>query len=351
MMDRKRKISILKVLQVFAGVVLTACCITALLSAEKVERQMHLQGVAVNITNNNYRFLNNDQVLDLVINDRHINIKQTTLAKADIYSMETILRANPWVAGAEAYIDNTHILHLNVTQRVPVARIFENDGSSYYLDSSLSAMPVSGRYTFYTTVVTNVPELRDDSLGKSIKGSIVALVRFIEKDTFWNAQVSQIMMDSTYAFELVPVLGSHTILLGDTADMKAKFDNLFVFYKKIMGHIGWEKYTRLDLRYKNQVVASPSLPWKGPVDKGMKTMNWYEKMMDSVKNKNDDGTAAVPVIVKKDSVKVKPASAKLTLTASGVKLPARKPAPAAKMAANKDREIRGKYIYKNNNAN
>ncbi|MBS1689581.1 MAG: hypothetical protein JSS96_12715, partial [Bacteroidetes bacterium] len=70
------------------------------------------------------------------------------------------------------------------------------------------------------------------------------------------------------------------ILLGDTARLAEKFDNLFLFYKNILNRVGWDKYETLDLRFKDQVVASPALPWKAPVDKAMSNMNWVKSIID-----------------------------------------------------------------------
>jgi cell division protein FtsQ len=279
-MSQKRKISARKILQVLFTLVVTTCCVFAMMSASKIENEKKLNGIEVNITNDRYRFIDQQKVLNILA-ARHMDIRQVPLGKIDVHSMEDSIKANPWVADAQLFIDNSHVLHINVVQRVPVARLFEQNGNSYYLDTTLSAMPLSQDYIYYTTVVTNVPNLPSDSSGKALKGQIVSLVRYIEKDTFWNAQVSQIALDSTRSFELVPVLGTQKILFGDTTRMQEKFDDLFAFYKKVLNRIGWDRYETLDLRFKGQVVASPSLPYKGPVDKVMNDMNWVKSIIDS----------------------------------------------------------------------
>ncbi len=363
-MSAKRKISIRKVLQVLLGLAATGCCITGLLSAANIEDNRKLTGVEVNITNSDkYRFLNEGLVMDMAINNRHINVLNEPVKSLDIHQMEHILSADPWVANAQAYIDDQRVLHLTVTQRAPIVRIFENNGGSFYLDTSLSQMPLSTVYTYYTTIVTNVPQLHDDSTSRQIKGEIVSLVGFVEANPFWRAQIAQIAMDSTGNFVLTPVLGSHMILLGDTSDMKDKFNNLFQFYKKIMNHIGWDKYEKLDLRFKGQVVASPSLPWKGPVDKGMKTMSWYNSIMDSLRSKNDDGVVAAapvtasaavaahkaPVTPQRVAAPPTPPPVKVVKTASAK--PTHKAVKQQKILHGKPpaKTIKGKYIYKRSN--
>ena len=279
-MTEKRKISVRKIMQFVVTIIVAVGCVVAVAYASKSESVKYIKNVDVNIKNENKcHFIDKQQVMDLLVNDRHVDIKHIPAGKLDLHGMEEIVSANPWVGNSEIYVDNAHNLHINLTQRVPVARVFEEDGNSYYLDTALSTMPLSDNYIYYTTVVTNVPVLKDDSLSKSLKGQIVHFVRNIERDTFWNAQVSQIIMTPEHTFELVPVLGHQRILIGDTSLLQEKLSNLFAFYKSVLNRIGWDKYDVIDVRYKGQVVATPALPWNAPSDKAMSSMNWVKSIV------------------------------------------------------------------------
>ncbi len=178
-MGEKRKISIRKILQVFLTLVVTTGCIIAMVSASKIEDNKTLTSVAVHIKNDKkYHFIEQKEIMDLAINDRQIDIAHTPLSKLDIHSMEQVILADPWVADAQVFVDNDRVLQMYVTQRVPVARVFQQNHCSYYLDTTLSIMPLSGNYIYYTTVVTNVPELKNDSAGWALRKQIVSLVRY-----------------------------------------------------------------------------------------------------------------------------------------------------------------------------
>lgn len=294
-MTQKRKISVRKVLQFLVTIIVTAGCIVAISSASKLEDGKFINNIDIQIRNERKcRFIDKGEVLDILVNSRHADIKHIPVSKLDLHSMEQIVSTNPWVANAEIYVDNVHDLHVNLTQRVPVARVFEEDGNSYYLDTALKAMPLSDRYIYYTTVVTNVPVVKDDSAGIALRAQVLEVVRFVENSNFWKAQVSQIIMLPDSTFELVPVLGHQRILLGDTSMLGEKFGNLYAFYKNVSNRIGWDKYDVIDLRYKGQVVASPALPWKAPVDKAMSSMNWVKNIVGKDINTTE---AAVPVSV------------------------------------------------------
>jgi cell division protein FtsQ len=166
-------------------------------------------------------------------------------------------------------------------------------------------MPLSDNYTYYTTVVTNAPDMHSDSAGMVLKAKIVKMVRSLQADKFWNAQVSQVIIDSVGTFEFVPVLGNQRIRFGDTINTAEKLANLVVFYKNVLNRIGWDKYEVLDVRFNNQVVASPSLPYAGPKDMAVKKMNWISSIeMTEAQKLREDSMRRQQQIVEKANASV-----------------------------------------------
>jgi cell division protein FtsQ len=78
---------------------------------------------------------------------------------------------------------------------------------------------------------------------------------FLENDPFWNAQIEQIYIDSSGDIILSPRVGDHKIIFGDLKDMGTKFNKLYTFYKNIVPEEGWEKYSTVNLKYKDQIVC------------------------------------------------------------------------------------------------
>lgn len=278
-MEGKRKISTRRILQTLVTLLVTGACVTALVSAARMQDVKKLRGYSIVIKNDKYGFVDKEEVEELLAASNNTSVDQISIGKLNAHKMEEVVNANPWVAGSQVYVGNDNVVHINVVQRIPIARLFDQSGNSYYLDGTLKSLPLSDKYTQYTMVVTNVPVLNDDSLGNSMKAQIAAVVRKIERDTFWAAQVSQVMVTDDRTFELVPVLGNQRIILGDTANLDDKFSNLFAFYKKVLNRIGWDKYDILDARYAGQIVASPAIAWKVPVDKAVSNMNWVKSII------------------------------------------------------------------------
>ena len=292
-MAAKYKISYRKIFQVFFTLVISTCCVIAMISASNIESGKKLTSVEVHIASNKkYHFIEEKQILEEVISNRNIDIMNTPVEKIDVKAMERVLEQDPWVAHARLYIDNNRVLQMEVTQRIPLARLFQQNGASFYMDNTLHIMPLAPNFNFYTTVVTNVPVLGSDSLSWMVKKNIATMVRTLQADTFWNAQVSQVIIDSGFTFELMPVLGDQIIVFGDTSRSKEKLNNLYAFYNKVLNRIGWDKYEKLDLRFKNQVIASPSLPYKGPVDKADANINWLNAYVSTEVRKDSIAAAA-----------------------------------------------------------
>jgi cell division protein FtsQ len=370
-MSVKRKISARKIIQALLTLVLAVVTITAVLSATKLQKSRTLAGVDILIKNKQYRFVTEQEIEQTLLRDGEIKPGKTKLSKLNIRQMEKVVVANPWVEDAQVYVDNKQNLHALVVQRAPVARIFERNGNSYYIDRQMEILPLSNKYNYYTTVVTNVPELKNDSASNALKAQIMALVQYIRRDTFWNQQVSQLIVRDDMQFEIVPVLGEHQIILGDTADMRLKFDNLFAFYNKVLNEVGWDKYNVLDLSYKGQLVASPALKWKLPVDKVINRINWVSSITGEtpapkpVAIANNTPAATAPAEVKaetpspatpekpiqaevKAEVKVGPKpAAKTERKAPPKKTEPKQPKPEQK-AEKKQEDKKPKYIYGGN---
>jgi len=147
-------------------------------------------------------------------------------------------------------------LHVSVFERQPIARVFNTAGNSFYIDSAGYQLPLLETYTAKLPVVTGFTAAkklgrRDSTTLQGLK----ELVRVITKDEFWNAQVGQIDITPEGKFELIPVIGSHTIKLGYAENIEQKLKNLMVFYKQVLPKAGLAKYNTLDVQFEGQVVA------------------------------------------------------------------------------------------------
>lgn len=281
--QQKRKISLRKVFLALFTLVLVTACVFAMLSTSRIQDQKPVRGVRVMIENEEeFHFVNKEQIMRQLFVDRHVDVKRIAVGKVDLQRMERILSSNPWIEYAQIYLDNARVLNIKVIQRVPQLRLFTRKGASFYMDSTLHLLPVSDENTHYELLFVNVPDLSDDSISTLYKKTMLQVARTIKRDTFWQAQTSEVVVNSLKDIEIVPVLGTHRILLGAADQLQTKLENIFAFYTDVLNKVGWNRYTIVDARFADQIVAAPSLPWKPPVDRALSNMNWVKTIVGDV---------------------------------------------------------------------
>ena len=185
-------------------------------------------------------------------------IKGELMAAFNLQGVEAKLEKNQWVRDAELYFDNQDVLHVTVTEKAPLARVFTIKGDSYYIDEKGAFMPLSDRGSARVPVFTGVPDrvskptVQDSLLLDQTKN----MALYILKDSFWMSQIAQVNITANREFELIPLLGDQLIRVGDGNDIEAKFKRLMIFYKQVLSKTGMSKYKLIDVQYNGQVIAS-----------------------------------------------------------------------------------------------
>ncbi|HNF28641.1 MAG TPA: hypothetical protein PLY81_00005, partial [Chitinophagaceae bacterium] len=162
-----------------------------------------------------------------------------------------------WIKNAEVYFNNNNELIINIEEKEPVARIFTLQESSFYVDTLANQLPISDKYSARVPVFTAFPtDHQQLSMADSLlMVDVIKLAKFIQADSFWNAQIAQVNILPNATFEIIPVLGNQIISLGNADELDKKFKRLLAFYKYAWLQNGINKYERLNVEFNNQVVA------------------------------------------------------------------------------------------------
>lgn len=159
--------------------------------------------------------------------------------------LEEKLEAHPMVRSAEVYFEMNGEVYLEVWQRQPILRFF--DGSkSFYWDSEGAEMPLSKHFTAYVPLYYGTPSNPEE---------LFDLVLALRADTFCRDHISGISeVDGDYI--LTAHKGKHEIVLGSASDFSDKIERLKLFYDKTIPQVGWDKYSKVNLKYAGQVVCT-----------------------------------------------------------------------------------------------
>ena len=223
------------------------------------KNNMRCRGIDITIrgVQNNF-FIDKKEVQNIIEKINGGKAEGKGLRLLNLSQMETVLQKNEWIKKAELFFDNNEILRVDITEREPVARVFTKGGAlSFYIDTSLTILPLSDKFSARVPVFTNFPSDKnllvkeDSALLKEIKN----ISNYILSDPFWMAQIDQIDITENRTFEMIPKVGNQIIAFGSGENYQQKFDNLLIFYKQVLTKVGWNKYSKINVQYKGQIVA------------------------------------------------------------------------------------------------
>lgn len=248
-----------KVLTILMWTAISTGLMVLLVSAVRKERTMVCKAVQVEFTDKQpFRMLDESEIISTLWPDQKKSFPQgQKLVTVDLYALERQLEKNPWIFSADLFFDQHHVLHVNVKQRTPVARLFTPEGSSVYMDENFTVLPVKMNDAVSLPVFSNfyispAGANAEDSL---VMQRITGLAQFIIADPFWMAQIEQVNINADHSFELVTQVGDQVIRLGNRSDWAAMLDKLKMVYRRISDENGWNKYSTIDLQFKDQVVC------------------------------------------------------------------------------------------------
>jgi len=248
-----------KVLTILMWTAISAGLMVLLVSAVRKERTMVCKAVQVEFTDKKpFRMLDESEIISTLWPDAKQSFPQgKKLVSVDLYALERQLEKNPWIFSADLFFDQQHILHINVQQRTPVARLFTPEGSSVYMDENFTVLPVKMNDAVSLPVFSNfyISPAGANAQDSLVMERITSLSKFILADPFWMAQIEQVNINADHSFELVTQVGDQAIRLGTRSDWAAMLDKLKMVYRRISNENGWAKYSTIDLQFKDQVVC------------------------------------------------------------------------------------------------
>lgn len=231
-------------------------------------RVMQFPEIVINNGGNNAFLMDKDIAQRLNYN----NIQLEGLKRKDINAdlIESIVSKMYEVKSVSVYLNLDDTWRILVELRQPIARIFNKQGESFYLDEDGKTMPLSPLYSARILPFTgNISDQMDflsvdeiinsDSL-KTLKllPQIYYLSEYVCNDPFLYALISQVEVDKYGDFVLTPIVGNQKIHFGNPFNKKVveeRFKKLEVFYREALPYTGWSQYESISLKYKNQVVC------------------------------------------------------------------------------------------------
>ena len=181
--------------------------------------------------------------------------------EVDLARIEKILCGKSAIRTCEAWITDDGILHVDVTQRIPVVR-FQKGDAGFYADKSGYIFPLQSKFTSMVPIVDGQLPL---SINKDFKGElssekerewvneVIAMIAYMDKSRLWSGNISQMTVSKGGDLTLIPREGRERFIFGSPTSVKEKFSRIAGYYEAIAPLD--KGYTSVDVRYSGRIIC------------------------------------------------------------------------------------------------
>jgi len=194
-------------------------------------------------------FITKQEVLNM-LGTKRANPVGKVLDSINTQTLEDIMATHPLIKRVDCYKSPSGKVCFDIVQRQPVLRVMSNSGEDYYLDDEGNIMPASTRNATRLAVVTG-------NVNKSFaQNELYKFGIYLQKDEFWNKEIEQIHVLRGNNLEFVPLVGDHIVYMGKLDNYEQKLERLKKFYTKALNEVGWNKYSRINIEFTNQIICT-----------------------------------------------------------------------------------------------
>jgi len=238
-----------KILSLLAVTLTLGYIIFAILTYSDTHSTVRCKNVNVVIKDSTeHRFIRSSEIQNLLKRE-NIKLVGKRLKDINYKSVEKIVSSHPLISRAECFACPSGLVTIHVWQQIPILRIMSEYGN-FYLNQQGEKTGLSVNSAADVVVATGFIK---DSMG------LVRLYRMallLKEDAFWDSQIEQIFVEPNGEWVLIPRVGDYEVLLGLPNNIPGKLQRLRLFYQKALPKVGWERYSKISLKYENQIVCT-----------------------------------------------------------------------------------------------
>lgn len=234
---------VLLILQ-WAGVLALFIVVLSFTNFRQEQQFVSLDKISVLVSEDNFV---NEKIVMSYLDENKVSFDSTLLSDFSTEELELLLEKHTSIEKVEVFANQKGNIAITVKQKKAVVRI-KSIYDDYYLDEFGKRMELSSTYTPNLLIVTGEVTISNHQ-------EIFDFVSLINKSKFWKAQITQLLFMGNEVIMSTRV-GDHKIRFSCLVDVKEKLNNLYEFYKQAMPVKGWQTYSDINLKFKNQVVCT-----------------------------------------------------------------------------------------------
>lgn len=229
----------------------------------KERRELTCAGIKVEILDRGgVSFVSESDVKEYITRG-YENCTGKRIDEIDLSRIEEILDGKSAILKSEAYTTRDGILHVLISQRIPVVRLMSDRGG-WYADADGYLFPLQKNYTSRVPIVDGSIPL---SISGGFKGKLASaserqwldgvldLVDFLSGNRRWNDAIAQIHVGDNGHLVIVPRKGRERFYMGRPEEFGRKFAKIEDYYRYIVPEKGQDAYSYVNVSFDGQIVC------------------------------------------------------------------------------------------------
>ena len=214
--------------------------------ASHSQSNMPCSGIVVKIDDEHANAFVEESDIRQMVQNKFGSLVGSPISSINISLLEKIINTNPFISDAEVFSTIDGKIVIEVKQRIPVLRVMNYSNETFYIDKDGVFMPSSDKFTarvpvasgfIFDTEKEKAVRMSSivntaDTTEKSATEKLFNIISFVRGNEFWNSEVQQLYVNAAGEIEMIPRVGSHSVILGDDKYLDEKFKKLLAFYKE-----------------------------------------------------------------------------------------------------------------------
>jgi cell division protein FtsQ len=248
----------LKIKKSIIFTVLTAVLVGFIAFVEKTESTKTYTGIEVIVKGISDVYFVEEQEIVTRLHNEFPELKPgTPMADIQLAKLEKKVEKHPFVKRAEAFRDLKGKVLVKIDQHRPIARVARPLAADGYISSEGKVLPTSPNYTSRVLIIEGAGgeallESKDVSVDHA---GLMTLIKYIYGHKFWSAQIAAMEIDRKGNIWLHQQVGRQVIEFGKPVEIEEKFKKVEILYKEILPEKGWNTYSRVNVKYKDQIIC------------------------------------------------------------------------------------------------
>jgi cell division protein FtsQ len=192
-------------------------------------------------------FVKSETVNKLLIENKR-DVKTIAKVEVDLNKLEKTINNQEMIQQSEVFVTVDGILKAKIKQKIPIARVFDENGS-FYIDYEGNVMPLSNLNTARVLLVFG-------GINNENRKDLSDLFRTIYDDDFLKKNIIGAQVLPNGALVLKNRNFDYEIEFGKTINVKKKFKNYKAFFQKAVLDSSLYKYKKVNLMFTQQVVCT-----------------------------------------------------------------------------------------------